>query len=264
MKKKFLLENTSVLIIAIMAAFIFKPQNVSATEKNYTTDSTKTFSIPILKNIENSNNYFNNKYLNTKELINCDNIVSINDNTLSFAKETLISATNKSLIQKEEIIRKDTLNLVMNSKESAERLANSLQGGSVYEEGWDSSITVKLYSTIYYGRRKGIQNATFTYIKSMDGGYTVSGSNGTTISSHYIRYSQTGMSEKTGTLVTQTKETAKYAASKKTWSITPPSTWVAVHTGTGGDIGCTYFMTLKRPNGYTYQAMLVNHVNGDV
>ena len=124
MKKKFLLKNTSVLIIAIMAAFIFKPQNVSATEKNYTTDSTKTFSIPILKNIENSNNYFNNKYLNTKELINCDNIVSINDNTLSFAKETLISATNKSLIQKEEIIRKDTLNLVMNSKESAERLAD--------------------------------------------------------------------------------------------------------------------------------------------
>ena len=251
------------LILTIIVAFYSRTQNIYAAENGSVSENNVATNTMKFSDAKNRNDYFSDKYLNVKELINNDNIISVYGNILSFAEETLIHTNNKSLIQKEEIIRKDTLSLVMNSKESAERLANSLQDGSVYEEGWDSSITVKLYSTIYYGRRKGIQNATFTYIKSMNGGYTISGSNGTTISSHYIRYSQTGMSEKTGSLVTQTKETGKYAASKKTWSITPPSTWVAVHTGTGGDIGCTYFMTLKRPNGYTYQAMLVNHVNGD-
>ncbi|MDE6908801.1 MAG: hypothetical protein K2P21_11725 [Lachnospiraceae bacterium] len=184
------------LILTIIVAFYSRTQNIYAAENGSVSENNVATNTMKFSDAKNRNDYFSDKYLNVKELINNDNIISVNGNILSFAEETLIHTNNKSLIQKEEIIRKDTLSLVMNSEESAKRLANSLQDGSVYEEGWDSSITVKLYSTIYYGRRKGIQNATFTYIKSMNGGYTISGSNGTTISSHYVRYSQTGMSEK--------------------------------------------------------------------
>ena len=97
---------------------------------------------------------------------------------------------------------------------------------------------------------------------SFTGGYSLKGANGTIIKKHFVRYSQSGFSEKTGGLIDQIKESPAYSPSKKTWSITPPSNWVAVYPQSGmGDVGCTYIIKYQRPNGKTFKHKLVNHIN---
>lgn len=207
-----------------------------------------------------TNDYVNDSW-KEKEIVTPDNIDYISDNVISFSKEYSLSANSLVKSEEKDAIRKDSILLILDENLDSKAVAAALEGGDHYKENWDDSATIKLYSRIYYGTRKGKLNQTYTYMKSLNGGYKMKGANGTTIKKHFVRYSQSGFSEKTGGLIDQIKESSKYSPSKKTWSITPPSNWVAVIPQSGmGDVGCTYIIKYQRPNGDTFKHKLVNHI----
>lgn len=190
--------------------------------------------------------------------------------------ENLVKATSEELVFIRDIpmqtrvdtgettYKREAVTLVPENAEESRKIQRMLEEGEHPLSGTDNSISCRLYSTFYYKSKVAtVQGITtnFYYISSdITGGYEMIAHDGTSVVSHNVLYSQTGDSEKTGFPVNQTGQSGTYSASKTSWRISVPSSWVAVSTVSSGQIGCSYFVKLKRANGTTWEYNLVNNL----
>ena len=123
--------------------------------------------------------------------------------------------------------------------------------GHKYEEEHDSSLSVKAYTTVYYTTSKQ-DILTYYSITSVQGGVDILDS-WATISSQKLTIGQVGSRT--------FDQIAYYNLVHLSWSCIPPSTWLAVTDGDGmGTVGCFYEITIRRPNGYTWNLELSNNL----
>jgi hypothetical protein len=116
-----------------------------------------------------------------------------------------------------------------------------------------------IYTTVYYDTITGYNNLSYTKMEKISGGWTMSGSDGTSVVSGYIVYNQTGYGSSTGGHVAGQR--ASTYKTNSSWTITVPSSWQGVIPGDAEAVGCTYIVTMQRPNGYQWSTdPLVNHI----
>ena len=70
------------------------------------------------------------------------------------------------------------------------------------------------------------------------------------------------MSDKTGRASTGSyvQQSKRYDKNKRTWSITPPSTWKSVFMNGNATVGASYTVKLKRGSSSSWTTTLVNNI----
>lgn len=248
MKKLF-----SLLLITCMA-FSFVPF-VSASDSTETEavsfdiPSITTFEIA-LKDVPLMANLFSNESfiseLRTEspsaDLINASNITKADNNCITFEKNHLLQTS-----------KQENLTVSDFQKDVAMVYADSSKSDSTI----DSSLTVRIYSTIFYRKTSDSVGREQIKLTKVTGYYTKSGSDGTFIGSQNVRLGQTGFTQ--GSYKTQYKD-YPLATSQSSWTLTPPSSWLPVYTSNNPVVGATYTVTLKRASGSTWSFDLSNNV----
>lgn len=148
------------------------------------------------------------------------------------------------LLPKEEYSSSDLL-------ADIESFTYSRGSGHKYEEEYDSSLSVKAYTTIYY--TTSTQNSdTYYSVTSVQGGVVILDS-WATVTNQKLTIGQVGFRA--------LGQIAHYTLTQLSWSCSPPSTWMTVTDGDGmSTVGCFYEITIQRPNGYTWNLELLNNV----
>lgn len=123
--------------------------------------------------------------------------------------------------------------------------------GSKYEEGADSTGSIKIYSTIYYNR-KTQNNRNYVLLTKADGGYTILDM-AASVSSQKVTLGCNGAGEaEYGTQITH-----RYPTSSR-WSYTTPSNWKYIYDDMPlSGLGVTYEVTFKE-YGSTYTHSMNN------
>jgi len=153
--------------------------------------------------------------------------------------------TTRSYVQESvEIIPKDL--------ESYYEIMSVIGGGSHYSTANDSTYTATVHTNIYYTEYSGyILSAIYVGIDYIEGGYSLSGANGTTVADGVCYYYQTGRKSTDGNMILT--QTGTLNSTDSSWTIYYPSTWIATNAYNMGFVGCSYKLTLQRPSGHTWQ-----------
>lgn len=165
-------------------------------------------------------------------------------------------STQNNAIESEHI--QDVVWLLPNEGYSTSDLLNDLKSftysrgsGHKYEEDHDSSLSVKAYTTVYYTTSTKNSN-TYYSITNVQGGIDIQDS-WATISYQDLRIGQVGR--------LGFDQILYYNPTSLSWSYSPPSTWVSMTDADGmAVVGCSYKITIQRPNGYTWDLQLSNNI----
>lgn len=151
----------------------------------------------------------------------------------------------------------ETLNII-SGQESVSPMST---GGSNYKYAWDESISVKLYTTVYYDLTTisgveyiGITKVTGGYYSSSGSGYNLG--NGVYLQKHYIDVGQTGKTP-TVNYKEQIKRGYTFIRENRTWTYFPNSYWEPIATNVSRAVGVTYYADLKRA-GSSWTASMQN------
>lgn len=114
------------------------------------------------KEVNITNDYVNDSW-KEKEIVTPDNIDYISDNVISFSKKYSISAQSLVKPEDKDAIRKDSILYILDENSDAKAIVSALEEGDNYKSNLDDSGTIKLYSRVYYGKRKGKLNQLYIY-----------------------------------------------------------------------------------------------------
>lgn len=128
----------------------------------------------------------------------------------------------------------------------------SRAGGSNYVYSSDTYGCAQFNTTVSYNKTT-VSGADYYKITSITGGFYDAGTTGSYVgenvyvTSHYINVSQCGTPiSGTPTSISQT-DSASFSNSNRSWSYTPPSSWVAIEDlAAYAIVGAQYYFTLAR------------------
>lgn len=168
--------------------------------------------------------------------------VDVVDNVVILSK-----TTEKS--QKE--ICSEMIYLVPKEGLSAEELISRAAGGNNYAYDFDSSYSVKAFSTVYYTKDTSVVPNKIKLTK-VTGGYEIQDRN-TVVDSARLIMACYG----TGQLVHQRTE---FYPTSNSWTYYAPSNWVGVAPDFAGGIGANYILTLRRSYNTTTWTFSLNNM----
>ncbi len=209
------------------------------------------------------NCHVNDIEANIAAIIKEAKIIKYKENRLEFTTDKKVRTTILENGTLSDQYIKSNLQVIPENDITMESLSNQFNeyitlsdSFSNYKYKWDTSYTVKIYTTLYYSIV--IQSGReMVKIDRIVGGYTASGLNGTTIIENKISYGQTGFT--IGGYKTQ-NYLKTFAITTNSWTVYPLSSWVPVANNDSSIVGGYYWMKLKRPSGYTWNVGLENNV----
>lgn len=124
-------------------------------------------------------------------------------------------------------------------------------GGNRYDEAYDTTVSIKGYSTIYYNKTTSA-GITYYCLTKVSGGYTVVDSSAQ-VSSQSVVYGMSGLNYSQGAV----QKSGTYTPTSKSWSKSTGYTDYVCPTPYNL-IGATYKITLKRNGGSSWTYSLTN------
>ena len=163
-----------------------------------------------------------------------------------------IIVLSKTIEQSQAEFCSEMIYLVPKDGLSAEELISRSSGGNNYIYDFDSTFSVKAFSTVYYTKDTSVVPNKIKLSK-VTGGYEIQDMN-TVVDSATLVMGCIGV----GQLVNQR---AEFYPTSNSWTYYAPSNWVGVAPDVAGGIGASYNLTLRRSyNTTTWRFSLVNHV----
>ena len=124
--------------------------------------------------------------------------------------------------------------------------------------GWDSTGSVRFYTTLYYSTQSGPYNYTYYDMDSITGGFQKADSSITIVSQNLV-YGQIGYGTDHINHLNQSTS-SPIGGTISGWTRWPVGTWVPVSFSLGnGNMGCTLNYTLRRNSG-TWNGKLLNNI----
>ena len=128
--------------------------------------------------------------------------------------------------------------------------------GSINQDSWDSSNTVRAYTTIYYDIVKDSGDRSYYKLTKVTGKYYCNNS-ATKITSQTLRIGQTGWTS--NGYREQTKD-FDIPASQKNWTKYPDSSWAGVLVDATNHVGCYYVVNIAAKTGKTWYVEISNNI----
>lgn len=128
--------------------------------------------------------------------------------------------------------------------------------GSINQDSWDSSNTVRAYTTIYYDIVKDSGDRSYYKLTKVTGKYYCNNS-ATKITSQTLRIGQTGWTS--NGYREQTKD-FDIPASQKDWTKYPDSSWAGVLVDATNRVGCYYVVNIAAKTGKTWYVEISNNI----
>lgn len=128
--------------------------------------------------------------------------------------------------------------------------------GSINQDSWDSSNTVRAYTTIYYDIVKDSGDCSYYKLTKVTGKYYCNNS-ATKITSQTLRIGQTGWTS--NGYREQTKD-FDIPASQKDWTKYPDSSWAGVLVDATNRVGCYYVVNIAAKTGKTWYVEISNNI----
>lgn len=155
------------------------------------------------------------------------------------------------VVQDEKLQSQDANAATIHALTTVSAIVPLAEGGSAEKYTYDSTVSIKGYTTIYYNT-KVTNNITYYLLTKVTGGYTVLDSS-VQIVSQNVHYGEAGVTPADGNYQKYYDYTPTYSS----WSITTPFT-TYVYTP-GGGIGATYTINLKRSSGTSRWTYALNN-----
>ena len=168
--------------------------------------------------------------------------IDVFDNTIVLSKTSEKSQTE---------ICSEMIYLVPKDGLSAEDLISRAAGGNKYAYDFDSSYSVKAFSTVHYTKDTSVVPNKIKLTK-VTGGYEIQDMNTVVVSAKLIMACYG-----TGQLINQRTE---FYPTSNSWTYYAPSNWVGVAPDFAGGIGANYILTLKRSYNSTTWTFSLNNM----
>ncbi|MFR6106144.1 MAG: hypothetical protein ACLUI4_11410, partial [Faecalibacterium sp.] len=156
-----------------------------------------------------------------KDLITQSNIVKATDEMIQFEEKTVLDVQHLDDGSSLTSYRKDVATILPSEFPTS---ISPCADGSINQDSWDSSNTVRAYTTIYYDIVKDSGDRSYYKLTKVTGKYYCNNS-ATKITSQTLRIGQTGWTS--NGYREQTKD-FDIPASQKDWTKYPDSSWAGV------------------------------------
>jgi hypothetical protein len=188
-----------------------------------------------------------------KDLITQSNIVKATDEMIQFEEKTVLDVQHLDDGSSLTSYRKDVATILPSEFPTS---ISPCADGSINQDSWDSSNTVRAYTTIYYDIVKDSGDRSYYKLTKVTGKYYCNNS-ATKITSQTLRIGQTGWTS--NGYREQTKD-FDIPASQKDWTKYPDSSWAGVLVDATNRVGCYYVVNIAAKTGKTWYVEISNNI----
>ena len=188
-----------------------------------------------------------------KDLITQSNIVKATDEMIQFEEKTVLDVQHLDDGSSLTSYRKDVATILLSEFPTS---ISPYADGSINQDSWDSSNTVRAYTTIYYDIVKDSGDRSYYKLTKVTGKYYCNNS-ATKITSQTLRIGQTGWTS--NGYREQTKD-FDIPASQKNWTKYPDSSWAGVLVDATNRVGCYYVVNIAAKTGKTWYVEISNNI----